>query len=487
MSRMDARIIEEDTPQDKGTGLVSMNFIERITDARTAALDAYAKAGAMLIDAFAAARAAAEIACHAHGGHSAHRESGSKVGGIDTFMGKDFDAEANLSAIRASLDAGIWTRLLEETGLRTMMDRKERDEFDNALRGREVPEATLETINATFQRLCGEADEIFLRGLARAFSSLDRRFKSHDGFKIGSRVILDRLMSSDMGYWNHYGDTEKTFVEIERIFAIISGEQPRPGALRRAIEDDRRGRWGPKQSETETRFFKVRVFKNGNAHLWFRQPELVEAVNKRLADYYGAALPDAAPADTSPDIFRNRSNLPAKALAFYPTPAAVAENALHDLYITPGMKVLEPSAGMGGLVWPLVEKGAQVDAIEIHPDRAAALDGRRLPGVTVRCANFLAMAPREDYDAVVLNPPFAGTRFMDHVMHAWAFLKPGGKLIAILPASAEVNETARHEKFRAWARKVSRDSWGRMFRDLPPESFREVGVNINTVVLKLRK
>lgn len=72
-------------------------------------------------------------------------------------------------------------------------------------------------------------------------------------------------------------------------------------------------------------------------------------------------------------------------------------------------------------------------------------------------------------------------------MQAWAFLKPGGQLAAILPASAEVNETPRHERFRDWARREHRDRWSRLFRDLPPESFRSVGVNINTVVLTMRK
>lgn len=462
--------------------LVSMNFIERIADARGAALKAFEGVGEQLTAAYAAAAEAERVAQVAHGGHGYGRSEQACA----AYFGERFSAEASLAAMRRSLDTRIWTRLLEETGLRTMMDQKERDDFDRSLSGEEVPEATLENIGATFQRLCGDAELIFLRGLARSFSALDRRFKSHDGFKIGSRVILDRLMSSDTGHWNYGCRIEATLMDLERIFAILARLQPAPGALRRAIEADRPG-WGPKQSQTQTRFFEVRVFKNGNAHLWFRDATLVAAVNRKLAEYYGEALPDAAPADARPDIFRNRATVPAKDLAFYPTPAEVATDALHDLYLQPGMKVLEPSAGIGGLVWPLLERGCLVDAVEIHPERAAALEGRCAPGLTVRCANFLGLQPREDYDAVVMNPPFAGTHWMDHVMQAWAFLKPGGQLVAILPASAEVNETPRHERFRDWARREHRDRWSRLFRDLPPESFRSVGVNINTVVLTMRK
>lgn len=285
MSRIDRVELEpREEAGAQGTGLVSMNFIERIADARSAALQAFETVGQQLQAAFSAAREAGKIARVAHGGHGYHRGSQKEKEAIDHLFGADFDAERSLTALRRDLDARIWTRLLEETGLRTMMDRKERDDFDRSLSGDEVPEATLENISATFERLCGEADLIFLRGLARAFSSLDRRFKSHDGFKIGSRVILDGLMSADFGSWSYRSEREAVFADVERIFAILDGRQPAPGALRRAIEADRPG-WGPRQSETLTRYFKVRVFKNGNAHLWFQVPELVEAVNRKLAEY----------------------------------------------------------------------------------------------------------------------------------------------------------------------------------------------------------
>ena len=65
---------------------------------------------------------------------------------------------------------------------------------------------------------------------------------------------------------------------------------------------------------------------------------------------------------------------------------------------------------------------------------------------------------------------------------------PGGELRAILPASAEVGSTAKHERFRAWAAQhFPRGYRCQQWRDLPPESFASVGVRINTVVLTLQK
>ena len=76
---------------------------------------------------------------------------------------------------------------------------------------------------------------------------------------------------------------------------------------------------------------------------------------------------------------------------------------------------------------------------------------------------------------------------MDHVRKAFTHLKPGGRLRAILPASAEVNETAKHVEFRAWVDKATKDKWARPWTDLPPESFASSGTNVQTVILEINK
>ena len=191
------------------------------------------------------------------------------------------------------------------------------------------------------------------------------------------------------------------------------------------------------------------------------------------------------PSISPPDASRTAT---CTCLAFYPTPAATVEELLSDLTIKAGTRVLEPSAGIGAIVRPVLNMGATVDAVEIHPDRAAALRGMAHPALKVHCANFLKVTPAPVYDLILMNPPFSGTHFMDHVKHAWDFLAPSGELRAILPASAEVGSTAKHERFRAWAAQHSPRGYRcRQWRDLPPESFASVGVRINTVVLTLQK
>src|SRR3546814_1609476 len=39
-------------------------------------------------------------------------------------------------------------------------------------------------------------------------------------------------------------------------------------------------------------YFRVRVFKNGNLHIWFERDDLLQSVNLVLAEYYGEAIGD---------------------------------------------------------------------------------------------------------------------------------------------------------------------------------------------------
>lgn len=434
------------------------------------------------------AEEAQDLARLGHGGTSFHLRRRDET---DTYrrIFEPFNAEASRKVYKEHLDACIWMHLIRLTGLDDLMDRTEKDKlYDSLCSDGGVPEATEENIEATFQRLAQDARLIFQRGLARAFSELDRRFKSHDAFKLGDRIILTHVFDSS-GSWNYYSRMFDTLADIERVFAVLDGHRPKIGTLREAISRDRGNGWGPRQSITQSDYFKVRTFKNGNAHLWFTRDDLVEKANLTLAEYYGEVLPDAVPRDpsgTSPEDLRSKSGALSKDLSFYPTPDHVVKQILGNLYIGEGARILEPSAGTGNIVRHLLQTRAKVvDAIEIDPDRVAVLRSIRDPRLTVTQANFLQTRPVPTYDIVVMNPPFYGTHWMEHVMHAYDFLAPGGTLVSVLPVSAELGQTKKHEEFRKWVKEKT--SWHHPFHDLPPESFASSGTRVNTVYLTLHK
>jgi SAM-dependent methyltransferase len=184
-----------------------------------------------------------------------------------------------------------------------------------------------------------------------------------------------------------------------------------------------------------------------------------------LAEYYGEVLADCSEEKPSQ---QRASTAVSKDLQYYPTPKAVVERVVDQLYGLKNQRVLEPSCGCGRFLDALRKAGATVVGIEVDPSRA---NEARAKGHSVMIANFLETVPTGDYDRVVMNPPFYGKHYAKHVEHALKFLKPDGVLTAILPI------TARYDHGLLDGR------WD----DLPVGSFSESGTNINTTVLTIRK
>lgn len=127
----------------------------------------------------------------------------------------------------------------------------------------------------------------------------------------------------------------------------------------------------------------------------------------------------------------------------FSTPPPYAFAAARAANIQPGDRVLEPSAGNGGLAVFARAFGGEVDVNEIDQARADTLRDLGFENVTQEDAEQIAniMEP-ETHDVVLMNPPFsaAGNRGIaknnavggKHVLEAVDMLRPGGRLVAIM-------------------------------------------------------
>ncbi|MEU3283241.1 methyltransferase [Streptomyces antibioticus] len=165
---------------------------------------------------------------------------------------------------------------------------------------------------------------------------------------------------------------------------------------------------------------------------------------------------------------------------YFPTPAPIVRQLLDLAGVEPGMRVLEPSAGRGAIALAAAEAGALVDCVEIQPDHAEAIRDAHHPDVTVLVADFLATHPQPVYDRVVMNPPFARQADIAHVNHAWAALKPGGLLVAVMSAGVTFRQTGAAVAFRTRV-----EALGGRLVPLPEGAFQESGTSVNTVIAVL--
>ena len=117
----------------------------------------------------------------------------------------------------------------------------------------------------------------------------------------------------------------------------------------------------------------------------------------------------------------------------YPdTPDGVARQMAKALELKPGEVVLDPSVGRGALLRAVAkaEKGTVRRGIEINPDAAQAVTPE-VGQVVVGDALGLTVDPA---DAVIVSPPW-DDRPMDHLVAAAKMVKPGGRMVALVPKS----------------------------------------------------
>jgi hypothetical protein len=325
------------------------------------------------------------------------------------------DAREHFERLVTTLtDRGCWRALMRQLGFDRLLDRQAREEFEKSLQA-QPPAFTEENCAASFGTLWASRREMYLRGIANTFMAMDRRFRSHDAFAIGNRLIIDRAFSGDSSWW--VSDNRRdTLHDVERIFRELDGKEPiqlQYGIGKGESEDEgivgrvvhaRQGRDFPMVVEND--YFRVRVFQNGNLHLWFTRKDLLKQVNALLLEYYRPVEGDVG---EGPSYERGPAyhSTPAKNFGQFFSSDDVARRVMAKAEIASGMRVLEPSAGSGVLARAAREAGAIVECVELQPGLAHEL--RAVHGFrNIKQADFLELSPADlgEFDVIVMNPPF---------------------------------------------------------------------------------
>lgn len=162
---------------------------------------------------------------------------------------------------------------------------------------------------------------------------------------------------------------------------------------------------------------------------------------------------------------------------FFETPAPWAERMIQAAEIEPGMKVLEPSAGRGGIADRL-PGDVHITVAEQSPTLAKVLEAKGYGTV-----HGDAMSIPGKFDRVVMNPPFSGHQDIEHVRHAFdQNLSPGGKLVAIMSSSAMHNQDRKASAFREWL-----DGHDHTVTEIPGDAWKRSGTAVHAVMVTVHK
>lgn len=356
-----------------------------------------------------------------------------------------------------------WKHVFDGLQIDRIASAKDKRRFEQMLAS--PPPFTLAEIRDRLGTYLLDPRHHILRGLAEVFCDLDPAYRSHSKVKVGVAGLPKRVILSNVGGFGGWGTDRLR--DVLNALAAYQGLPLVEWPELRALLDDGEACLSGKEVKpsygepfrTMARGVRLRRFANGNGHLFF-EPQTLRDINRALAEFYGEVLPDVEDRAAKP----RASTAVSKDLQYYPTPIALAAELVAEAHVRAGQRVLEPSCGCGRILDALRVARADALGIEVDPARSAQA---RANGHHVQTANFLETVPTGDFDHVVMNPPFYGKHYARHIEHALRYLKPGGRLTAIVPA------TARYDHG------LVDGEW----RDLPVGSFSESGTNVNTCIL----
>lgn len=177
-----------------------------------------------------------------------------------------------------------------------------------------------------------------------------------------------------------------------------------------------------------------------------------------------------------------------KEFQFYETPKELVKRMIDLAELKKGMFVLEPSAGKGAILNGLFEWEKEIGIMESLNVTANDIqkDFYEVWYEDVECAcnfDFLEYddSDIQEYDRVIMNPPFTKRQDIAHVNHAWKLLKSGGRLVAVMSAGVKFREDKLTKEFRELVEKHGR------FEEVPEGTFKTSGTMVNTVLCILDK
>ena len=196
--------------------------------------------------------------------------------------------------------------------------------------------------------------------------------------------------------------------------------------------------------------------------------EQTEAAGETLASERGrfGALADPASAPRIVSAFN-----------LFQTPPELADRMMGYLltYISPGDRILEPSAGLGRLYLALrTEHAGPVVMVEQSPECCRELYDMTNDDYATKLiqGDFLTKTAEDlggRFDGILMNPPFKQWRDIKHIDHARKLLRPGGRLVALC-ANGPRQQAKLTSHATAWI-------------DLPAQSFASEGTNVETAIV----
>jgi hypothetical protein len=189
-----------------------------------------------------------------------------------------FDLKDALSFLKVD----SWKMLTEKTKTNSFASEKRVKDFNDQMKNRDVPDFTVENINAFLENLKNSLPQIFVESVNEVFNWLRpwncEKYKTNEKnakFELGEKIIIESAMDS-YGFRGFSSYRENMFRNLDNIFHIMD-KQPTaiyPKDIKTLVSIA-----GKDGNLLETDYFSMKWFKNRNMHVKFKRMDLVEKLN----------------------------------------------------------------------------------------------------------------------------------------------------------------------------------------------------------------
>jgi hypothetical protein len=200
------------------------------------------------------------------------------------FSGRIRDSE---EAVRRELDRKMWSRALDLTGFRQLMDVDEVQSFDKSLEGT-PPQFIENNIRATLIDLQIRSDEMYRRGVFNVFRTLSDtyRTKESEPFRIGRKVVMGSMVRPAYTMGLCISDSSCNYAidklnDIDRVIKTLDNQLFHARSLETAMNAAFQDR-----AVYEDDYYRAKAFKKGTLHLEFKREDLLDKLNEQIANYY---------------------------------------------------------------------------------------------------------------------------------------------------------------------------------------------------------
>ena len=164
--------------------------------------------------------------------------------------GSDANHTTMLERFQATVDAGGWTTLLQDSGIRSLMSAEKRTEVDKAIHTEQVPPLTRETIRATFTQLHESRGAMFEQGVIECFRRLSWDYRTNLPQKFVKRMVITYLTSYGSANLRQTDELD----DLLRVFHLCDGrpEADHRRSCYRLIDEAMRATSGGRSSPRTT-------------------------------------------------------------------------------------------------------------------------------------------------------------------------------------------------------------------------------------------